>query len=108
MTTEEMGEDATIGEPHKMFLNVHVSTREIKQHIIEIPSSYAEALEIIKFFTKIISAALEGKVRYLYLMNPSTVYNASQIVFIEFDLVGPEEWKEIINKSFKEPLGFKK
>jgi hypothetical protein len=108
MTKEKQGEAATIGESYnKMLLNVHVSTSETTQHIIEMPSSSAEALTIIKFLVKIISAALQGKIGYLYLWNPSIVYNASQIVFIEFNFVGPEEWKEIIAKSFKEPLGFK-
>ena len=108
MTTEKQGETVTIGESHnKMLLNVHVSTSKTTQHIIEMPSSSGEAVAVIEFFVKIISAALQGKIGYLYLWNPSTVYNASQIVFIEFNFVGPEEWKEIIAKSFKEPLGFK-
>ena len=107
MTTEKDGEATKTGEPNKMLIFVTVKTGDTKEHIIDVPSSYKEGLETIILFLEEISAALEGKRASLWVINPPAVYNASQIVFIELDFVTPKEWKEMINKAIRHPLGFK-
>ena len=107
MTKGNENKTTRSSEPNKMLLTVHLSNGESKLHIIEVPQTAAESLDIIKFFAEIISAALGGESKYLYLIYPSVAYNTSHIVYIETDFKGPREWKEIIDKSYKEQIGFK-
>ena len=96
MTIEKDNEPTKPGEFNKILIRVKTKTGDTNHHIIELPSSYQEASETINLFLDEISAAMERKRASLWLLNPSAIYNASQIVFIEFDFVTPERWKEMI------------
>ena len=108
MTTNPKSEIGLVGEPVRMSINVYLSTGAIKQHIIALPPYKDQAFPVIDFYLKSIYAAVGRKIGCLILPDPSRAYNTSEIVLIEYDYLGPEEWKEGIKKLIKTPIGLKR
>jgi hypothetical protein len=96
----------TIGT-HRLLLRIHLLTGKTYEHIIELPEEIPEAEKVASFYTKLVEEAIRGRRKLMELHNPFVMYNSASIVSVEGEFIAPEEWKEIINKSLKERIGFK-
>jgi hypothetical protein len=96
----------TIGT-HRLQLHISLSSGKIYEHIIELPQEIPEAEKTATLYIKLLEEAIKGKRKLLQLYDPFIMYNTTNIVTVEAEFIAPEDWKEIMNKSLKKPLGFK-
>ena len=88
-----------------MVYTVTLANGEKRQHSYRSPGDPAEARKLVEFLVDHISNALEGKVRFLFLQNPSVVYNPTHVACIEMVVFDQDQLEEIIRKAQKGPLG---
>ena len=99
--------DKTTSVTMSLLLRVNVSTGDTKEHIYLLPEKPNEALKATHALAKYVATTFSKRIALLHLMNPSITYNTNHIVYVEVIFRGPAEWKEIMKKSIKPPLGFR-
>jgi len=91
----------------KMHLKVHLSSGGTNDHIVDVPTEREVGKATVIHYFNLIKKVVNGKGKQFYLPNPNIFYNPTYIVFIQVELIGPDEWQELIDQSLKGPVGFR-
>lgn len=91
----------------KAIFNVLLSNGERMAHVYDVSSNYDKALEFTETMIGAITGALtRGKPWFLFLQEPSIVYNPDHVMAVMLDFVNAEDLEKAFRKVRRGPMGF--
>ena len=93
-------------QPGKILWTVVTTDSKSRSHTYDVPEQFDKIIELIDSHTHHMFQALSGEVHFFQLNNPTVIYNAAQVVSIEFTIVGPDDIKKAVQESQRK-MGFK-
>jgi len=91
----------------KFIFTVLLVNGTARTHTYEVPLANNEAIKFSDFIVSHLSQAMRGgRTTFLFLENPSILYNPDNVLGVEWSVLGAKEFEEAVRKAQRKAMGY--